>query len=288
MAHKQSPTVRASILNLFLLYAVPTFLSVLAIILPLYLTDKLNNLIVSEAGLLAVILVTYFSFLKDQLVTLNKTLLGTAHAVDAYFNSTARCDDRITKQDFYKRLLNKIGKAELKIKLMYLGRESPAEDPDIKEYANRVNSLLREKVKIQPNLVIQRIILDTAKNRQWIVQNCEDFDNNKQFSLGLVPEDRVGCSDGDAKKTNTNPPEKKPMLSVQIIDDEHVFIVDPTDDVSATRKYSRYLYLHSKHAAEVFDIYFDCIMKGSTKIINNGTRTSKARDYCLDTDSEGS
>ena len=255
-------------------YLSHVLLAVILAFVPLLLKGKLELLVTFEAAVLAAMIGAAIGFVRDQFAGFHKV----SNKLDSYIDNIISCQDNIDKRTFYRELLCKIDGAQSKIKLMYLGRVSPTEDPDIKEYAKEVNRRLLKKIEAtNGGLTVKRIVLDTEKNRSWVLENCEVFSGKSGFTLGSVPENEMGCGRELARRAQATLI-KKPLLSVQIIDDEHVFIVDPTEDVRGTRKYSRYLYLNSRHAAEIFNIYFDCIMEGSTKILDHGECTAEAKN----------
>ena len=163
--------------------------------------------------------------------------------------------EELDADHFYTDLDRLVRTANRTVKLMYFGKRSPRTGTFRRQERNYVEMILRHP-RDRRDIYFQRIILNTPSNVEWATENMNALGNLANFSLAIY-----------------NPRGTEPILSIQLIDDEHVFIVDP---LPGGLQNIKYLYAKSHHANYIFDKYYQAVWEQSIVLVDCGTKNEQA------------
>lgn len=154
----------------------------------------------------------------------------------------------VKKEELYTRMSEFLLNASNRVDLMYLGDKPPYDY----QKSNAKDKYLKklEEIISQNKITVRRLILYTEQNKNWIQNFVDKHNNIGAFSLYIL----------DDKLINA--------VSIQIFDDSKAVLVNL--DSSDTSLKSRDIIIDSKELNQIFESYYDRILKKATPLVENG------------------
>jgi hypothetical protein len=164
--------------------------------------------------------------------------------------------ERLFEEEYYSKWRVLLKDARRNVDITHLGLEPPRGRKGTSERSYYDD--FREIVKSSP-ASFRRVERISLAKLAWIEQLLKDFKSVDNFSLFCI----FDKAPEDAKRDMSD------LLSIQRVDDDHLFIVALREHRSTTGP--RDIYIRSKEMREHFSAYFDSRLIGqSVKVIDNG------------------
>jgi hypothetical protein len=154
----------------------------------------------------------------------------------------------VKKEELYTRMNEFLLNAHNRIDLMYLA-EKPPYDYQKSDAKNKYLKEL-EQIITQNKITVRRLIVYSNENKAWIKEFTDTHKDIKTFSLYIL----------DDKLINA--------VSIQIFDDSKAVLVNLDSSDSSLK--SRDIIIESKQLNQIFESYYDRILKKAIPIVENG------------------
>lgn len=154
----------------------------------------------------------------------------------------------VKKEELYTRMSEFLLTSTKRVDLMYLGDKPPHDYQKSNAKDNYLKQL--EEIISQNRITVRRLILYTEQNKNWIKKFIDTHKSINTFSLYIM----------DDKLINA--------VSIQIFDDSKAVLVNLDSSDSSLK--SRDIIIDSKELNQIFESYYDRILKKSTPLVENG------------------
>lgn len=154
----------------------------------------------------------------------------------------------VKKEELYSRMSEFLLNATNRVDLMYLG-DKPPHDYQQSNAKNRYLKVL-EQLITHNKITVRRLVLYTEENKQWIKRVTDTHKDINTFSLYILDDKLINAA------------------SIQIFDDSKAVLVNFDSSDSSLK--SRDIILDSKKLNQIFESYYDRILKKAIPIVENG------------------